>query len=102
MRTLFAVIRTKGPAWDHTKPLRSQTQWTEHAEFMDRLAESGFIILGGPLGDSGDVLLVIDAATEEEIRSRLSGDPWSPSGMLEIKSIRPWNILLESPKRPGS
>jgi uncharacterized protein YciI len=99
MRTLFAVTRARGPAWDKSKSLRSQAQWTEHADFMNRLAESGFIILGGPVGDSGDVLLIIDATTEEKITSKLSEDPWSASRLLEIKSIQPWNILLESPAR---
>jgi uncharacterized protein YciI len=98
MRTLFAVIATKGPAWDASKSRRSQQQWDEHALFMDRLAAEGFILLGGPLGDDegDDVLLVINAASESEIRATLADDPWSESGILKLKSIQRWNIWLES------
>ena len=99
MRTLFAVVRTKGDAWDATKPMRSQEQWSEHAVFMDRLAAQAFIVLGGPLGETGDFLLAVRAADENEIRATLQQDPWSQSGMLAIKSIQPWTILLESPER---
>ncbi len=96
MRTLFAVTRVRGPAYDASKPLDAQVQWHEHAVFMNRLAAKGFIVLGGPIGESGDVLLIIDAATEEEIKSTFAGDPWTVSGMLEISNIQRWNILLEA------
>ena len=99
MRTLFAVVRTKGDAWDAAKPMRSQQQWSEHAAFMDGLAAQGFIVLGGPLGETGDVLFAVKASDEGEIRATLQQDPWSKSGMLEVKSIQPWSILLESPER---
>jgi len=99
MRKLFAVARTKGKTWDATQPMRSQRQWSELATFMDRLAADGFIVLGGPVGDGDDFLFAIKAADEREIRLTLQQDPWSESGMLEIKSIQPWTILLESTTR---
>jgi uncharacterized protein YciI len=99
MSTLFAVVRTKGDAWDKAKPMRSQREWTEHAAFMDGLAVQGFIVLGGPLGDTGDFLLAIRAADEPEIMATLGRDPWSKSGILAIKSIQPWTILLDSSEK---
>lgn len=96
MRTLFAVIRTRGHSWDTSKSMRSQQQWIEHAHFMDKLAADGFVLLGGPLGDGSDILLVINAASESEVTATLSDDPWSESGILEIKNIQRWSILLES------
>jgi hypothetical protein len=95
-QTLFAVIRTQGPAWDNRKPLRSQSQWTEHAGFMNALAAKGFIVLGGPLGEGPDVLLIVNALNQANIVSTLAEDPWSPNGMLEIKSIQQWTVLLDS------
>jgi uncharacterized protein YciI len=97
--TLFAVIRTRGRAWDPAREMRSQQQWGEHAAFMDRLAADGFVVLGGPLDGSGDVLLAIKASDESEVRFVLQQDPWSKSGILALKSIQPWTILLESPER---
>jgi hypothetical protein len=53
----FAVIRERGENWNASLPMRQQEHWDEHAAFMDALAEEGFIILGGPLGDGERVLL---------------------------------------------
>ncbi len=96
MRRLFAVVRTKGRAWDAATPMRSQAGWPEHAAFMDRLAAAGFVVLGGPLGDGDDFLLAVNAADEEEITRTLKRDPWTASGVLDVKSIHPWTILLEA------
>jgi hypothetical protein len=97
--TLFAVVRIKGPAWDPNKEMRSQQQWAEHASFMDRLAADGFVVLGGPLVDSGEFLLAIRAADESELRFVLQQDPWSKSGILDLRSVQRWTILLQSPER---
>ncbi len=62
---------------------------------MTALAAEKFVVLGGPLGSRAEVLLVIDAATEEAVRARLAKDPWSASRTLEIASIEPWTIMLD-------
>jgi uncharacterized protein YciI len=95
MKRLFAVTRTHGPAWDGGKPMNAQEEWTEHATFMNQLAADGFVVLGGPLGESGDVLLVIDATDANEINAALARDPWSQLGILAIKEIQHWTILLQ-------
>lgn len=95
MPTYMAVRRVRGPAWNATLPMRTQALWTEHAAFMNALATEKFIILGGPLGSGEEVLLVFDAAGEDAVRERLAADPWSTSGLLVIKSVEPWTILLD-------
>ncbi len=62
---------------------------------MDGLAEEGFIVLGGPLGDSDRALHVVDAESAREIQERLAEDPWSDD-LLVIASIEPWTILLQA------
>ena len=101
MKTRFMVLLAKGPSWDSNKPRRSQAGWDEHAVFMDNLVTERFVLLGGPLGvgDGDDALLVIDAADDETIVSRLKDDPWSQSGLLEIKTIQRWTIFLEAGER---
>jgi uncharacterized protein YciI len=96
MKRLFVVTRIRGKAWDSSKEMRSQEQWPEHATFMDELATNRFVVLGGPLGDEGNILLVVDAADESEIRSTLERDPWSKSGILEVQSIQLWTVLLQA------
>ena len=92
----FAVRRVRGPAWDTAVPMREQAQWAAHAVFMNALAAEGFVILGGPLGSGEEVLLIVDSTSEQVLRARLAADPWSKSGLLDIKSIEPWTILLDS------
>ncbi len=91
----FAVRRVHGTAWNPVLPMRAQLLWNEHAAFMNALAAERFIVLGGPLGSRAEVLLVIDAASEDSIRARLAEDPWSAAHILEIASIEPWTILLD-------
>jgi hypothetical protein len=89
----FVVIREHGGAWDPTLSLREQEGWQEHAEFMEALVDDGFILLGGPVGDGPRVLLIIAAASTDEVRARLAADPWSPH-LLALASVEPWTILL--------
>ncbi|GHO98324.1 hypothetical protein KSF_083720 [Reticulibacter mediterranei] len=92
--SFYSVIRERGEGWDSGLPMRQQAQWDEHAAFMDALAEEGFIILGGPLGDGKQVQLIIVATSEQEIEARLADDPWTPPGLLRIAKIERWEILL--------
>jgi hypothetical protein len=96
MRRLFAVIRTRGPAWQDGRPLEGQADWGPHAAFMNALAAEGFVILGGPLDGTPDVLLVVRAQGPDEIRARLAGDPWSVQDLLRVGRIAPWTIRLGS------
>jgi len=90
----FVVQRRSGPDWRQGSPLEEQTGWTEHAAFMDALVESGFVLLGGPLGDEHRVVLVIDAESEDAVREILARDPWDQSH-LRIDSIERWTIRLD-------
>jgi hypothetical protein len=98
MPDYFLVERGKGPRWDRSRGRREQQGWAEHAAFMDRLVEEGFIVLGGPIGegDTGEnTLLVVDADDEATVRARLGEDPW-PDDVLTIESIRPWTVWLRA------
>lgn len=95
-RSYYVVIREPGRAWDRTRAMREQDGWEPHAGFMDGLAEEGFIVLGGPLGNDDRALHVVDAGSEREIEERFAEDPWSDH-LLTIASIEPWQILLRRP-----
>jgi uncharacterized protein YciI len=94
--SLFAVIRTWGPAWQPSLPLEAQEEWDAHAAFMDALEREGFILLGGPLEGTPNVLLVVRAETPEEILSRLKDDPWTIRDLLRLSRIDPWTLRLGS------
>jgi hypothetical protein len=76
--------------------LEEQRDWDTHASFMNGLASEGFVVVGGPLEDTPDVLLIIRAASEEEIAERLRDDPWTKSGLLRLRQISPWTLRLGS------
>jgi uncharacterized protein len=94
MRRLFAVTRTKGGSWNPAKILEEQEEWASHAAFMNGLHAEGFVLLVGPLEGTPDVLLIIRAEDEQEIRSRLEADPWTRNGLLQIKEVVPWRLRL--------
>jgi uncharacterized protein YciI len=91
----FALALVHGPAWDDTRGIREQEAWTEHADFMDDLVADGFILLGGPLGGGEQTLHVVEARDEDQIRKRLAEDPWARAGLLEVGSVRPWELWLD-------
>jgi uncharacterized protein YciI len=94
-KRLFVVRVERGGPWDWSRELRAQDGWDEHARFMNGLVADGLILLGGPLEGDREVLHVVDASSEEEIRARFAEDNWAQNGMLEVKSIERWTILLE-------
>jgi uncharacterized protein YciI len=90
-----------GPAWDHARGRREQRGWAEHAAYVDRLADHGVVVLGGPVGDDDeatDAVLVVDAYDESAVRALFACDPWA-GGVLTIKSIEPWSIWLRAASR---
>ena len=86
-----------GPEWDHRRPMEEQAHWREHALFMDRLVDTGFIVLGGPL-DADRVLLAVEAGSEAAVRETLAHDPWMGSHLV-IDDVEEWTIRLDS-RRP--
>jgi hypothetical protein len=61
---------------------------------MDDLVDAGFIVLGGPLADEERVVHVVEADSEDTVRSTLARDPWSETH-LQIETIDPWTIRLD-------
>jgi hypothetical protein len=92
----FAVIRSRGPAWNDAVPLDDQVEWTAHAAFMNGLLRDGHVTLGGPLEGTPDVLLIMRATDPSEITERLAADPWTRNGLLIVKQICSWWIRLGS------
>jgi uncharacterized protein YciI len=96
--SLFAVTRAAGPAWTEGQGITEQPAVSEHAAFMNALAEQEFVLFGGPLAGSEHgrvrVLLIVNAESEAEIHRRLADDPWVSTEQLRTVSIEPWKILV--------
>jgi uncharacterized protein YciI len=96
---MFHVMRLRsGPEWDPSRPLKEQSGWPEHADYMERLVDEGFIVLGGPLADEHRVVLVVEAESEGAVRATLARDPWSGSHLGD-EAIEPWTIRLDARRR---
>ena len=94
----YVVLRRSGPDWDPGRPLEGQSGWDAHAAFMEDLEASGFVVLGGPLADEERVVLAIEAASEDDVRTTLGRDPWSGTHLV-VESIDAWTIRLDGRRR---
>ena len=95
---LFLATQIRGPDWDPSKERREQKGWDEHAAFMDSLADEGKIVLGGPVGDGTDALLVVDAPDDDAVYLMLGDDPWYGT-ILQTAIVIPWDDLGRRPRR---
>jgi uncharacterized protein YciI len=91
---LFLVRVERGGPWDWSKDMREQDLWPEHARFMNSLVDDGLILLGGPLDNGREAFHVVDAPSEQALRTRFAEDPWAENGMLTVKNVERWTILL--------
>ncbi len=93
-KKVFAVIRTRGPRWNDAEAMEGQQDWHRHAEQMNAMVADGFMLLGGPLVGTSDVLLIVRAASEAEIEARLGQDCWTINGLLRTLQVKPWWLRL--------
>ena len=94
MSKTFVAMSVAGPKRDLTKGSREQPYWNEHARFIDGIIP-GFIIMGGPFDDEGGAMLIVRAENEDEVREKLRPDPWYAQGILQLQSIRRWDIFID-------
>lgn len=95
----FAVTTAHGRGWDPSRGIRQQDAWDAHAAFMDALVAEGFVVIGGPLGSGDRALLAVEAADEQQVRSRLAADPWEPMDLLHVDTVEPWSLWLDGRNR---
>lgn len=95
MKKSFVIYSAAGPNRDLAKGTREQAYWEQHATFIDALVADGFIRIGGPLPDEHGAMLVVNAASEAEVRDRMRNDPWYVNGILRLVTIKRWEIFID-------
>src|SRR5215475_2478187 len=99
MKHKFIVISSAGLNRDRSKGTREQPFWYVHVVFIDRLVDEGFILMGGPLVDETGMpqgaLLIVNAQDENEVTEKLKNDPWFERGILNLASVRRWEIFID-------
>jgi uncharacterized protein YciI len=102
MKNTFLAISSAGPNADPLKSTREQPFWDEHAAFIDKLVDDGFILMGGPLVDERGMpqgaLLIVNVEDENEVREKLKNDPWATHGILKLESVKRWEIFIDNRK----
>lgn len=91
----YLVISEAGVNRDLSKGSRDQLYWDEHGTFIDELVETRFVLLGGPFPDDGGALLIVQADSAEDVRTRVIGDPWYRHGLLSLVSITRWDVFID-------
>ncbi len=90
----FLVTRSRGRNWDDSRRLEDHEEWRAHADFMNALEAEGFVVLGGPMVGTREVLLVFRARDEREIEERLRDDPWTRNGFLRTVKAHAWDLRI--------
>ena len=92
----FAVIREQGPGWDTSRGMREQDKWPEHVDFINGIADEGFLLVAGPVGEGNPyrAMLIVNAEDAAQAAARIEADPWTTAGVLETKAIDRWEVLV--------
>jgi uncharacterized protein YciI len=91
------MVLARGERWDASRPLRLQERYEEHEAFLDALADDGFVILGGILGEQAERFLFVFAAENAgAVEARLADDPWTRLQIVRTVSVERWNITVQS------
>jgi uncharacterized protein len=101
MKKTVAVFLKAGTQWDHSKGVREQAYWDEHARFIDDLFERRLIMMVGPFAPEGTgALAILNVDTAEEARAIYAKDPWAHHDILVTDEAREWTIFLDSRSAP--
>lgn len=97
MKKTIAVLLQPGPNWDHSKGVREQAFWDEHAQFIDDLFARGVVLMAGPFEPEGTgALVILNVETPEEAHAIYANDPWKHQGILHLAEARRWTIFLDA------
>ena len=99
----FAAIVQRSSSWDATKPPQEQAGFPAHAKYMAGLEAAGFIALAGLMQDTSDVLFILRADSEAEVRSRFAQDPWQQDGHARLVRVEEIHFRIGAPlPHPGA
>ena len=91
MKTYYFGLLCKGESWTPDNTPELQKLQEAHLKHIFSMAESGKLVMAGPLTDNGDIRGILIFATEtlEEAKSLAEGDPAVKAGRLKVE-IHPW------------
>ncbi len=83
MKNTFVILWAPGTAWAAGKTVREQAYWDEHAEFMDRLFETGSLV-------------IVEAENIDEVATLFAKDPFVVHEIFALRSLKQWQLFLDA------
>jgi hypothetical protein len=93
----FAAIVQRTELWDPAREAHQQDGFAAHAAFVGGLEADGFIALAGLMQPSTEVLFIVLADSEDEVRRRMSQDPWQQDGHARMIRVEEIHIRIGAP-----
>lgn len=100
MKKTIALFLRPGPRWDHSKGVREQAYWDDHARFVDNLFARNLIMLAGPfLPEGTGALVILNCKNLAEGRAIFEDDPWAAQNILFVAEAKEWTIFLDEQEK---
>src|SRR5947209_20517301 len=103
MKDKFIVISSAGPNRHPSKGTREQPLWDEHATFIDKLVDEGFIFMGGPVVNAAGLthraLLIVKAEDQNEEREKVKRDHWFTHGITQLEIVKSVQVFIDARKQ---
>ena len=97
MKKSFVAFVERTEKWDRSKEAHEQVSFAEHAAYMAKLEESGFIKMAGLLAESELILFVLLADTIEEVRDAFASDPMQQAGLARLTRLEEAHFRIGAP-----
>jgi uncharacterized protein len=82
----FVILSKDGPEGAQKRPLFRPA----HLQRLEAWAQLGKVILAGPLTDTTGSLIVVEAASLEEVQAFANEDPYTIHGVFQEVTIHPF------------
>lgn len=96
-KTFFALVQ-RTELWDHSKEAHEQDGFADHAAYMGKLEQDGVIASAGLLAESNDIVFVMLADSEEQVRARFAEDPWQQDGHARLVRLEEVHFRIGAPQ----
>jgi uncharacterized protein YndB with AHSA1/START domain/uncharacterized protein YciI len=106
-QTWVALLHRPGPAAPRDGTVFDDPRFAEHAAFLTRMRDAGYLVAAGPLTDAlgeGMTILRLPGTNQIELATRLAThDDASVTGGFFTVTVRPWQVMMQAqPREAGN
>ncbi len=96
--TWVALLHRPGPAAPRTGSVFEDPRFGEHAAFLTRMRDAGYLVLAGPLGDAdGEGMTILRLPGRDQLaeatRLATEDDTSVAAGFFAV-TVRPWQVMM--------